>query len=119
MIKTRGNFDFTCKVPTFKSLWCILKTGGKVEADFNRLEIDSPGNIWISVKEVFVNNKNKRTEKNYFLKISKILPQKQEDVEYFVWLSDQLNQISLKRKRELKMKKKQKNHQKILELIET
>ncbi len=117
MIKVRGDFSFVYRMPTFKSLWCILKTGETVEANFNKLEIDSPGNVWIPVKEKKVKVKkgeeNKEVEKNYFVKISQILPQKQEDENHFNLVSKEIKQISLKRKRELQTEKKQFNHEKI------
>ena len=117
MIRVRGDFDFVYRVPTFRSLWCFLKTGEKVEANFNKLEIDSPGNVWIPVKEKVVKVKKgeepKEVEKNYFVKISQILPQQPADEDHFNLVSKEIKQISLKRKKELRTEKKQFNREKI------
>ena len=117
MIKVRGSFVFVYRVPTFKELWCILKTGEKVEADFNNLEIDSPGNVWVAIKEKKIKKnkggKEEEIEKKYFVKISLLLPQKEEDNKDFDFFVKEINQISLKRKHELKLERKQKTHEKI------
>lgn len=116
MIKVRGNFDFVYKVPTFKKLPCSLKTGEEVVADFNNLEIDSPGNVWISVTEEKQKKQADGTKKNYtatyFVKMSQILQKGQKNEEYFVWVSDRIQQISLQRKRDLALEKKQRAKEK-------
>lgn len=109
MIKVRGNFRFVYKVPTFREIPCILKTGEQVKANFNNLEIDSPGNIWIAVEE----EKERRCKggskefytKNYFVKISQILPKEQKDEPYFIWISKKIKKISLYRKNALTIEK--------------
>lgn len=115
MIKVRGNFDFVYRVPTFRKLFCTLKTGEQVEADFNTLEIDSPGNVWISVEEKKQKKEGgeiKNYTVTYFVKMSQILQKGQEEEQYFVWVSDKMQQISLQRKRDLALEKKQRAKEK-------
>lgn len=98
VIKTKGDFDFLYQTPTYKKIDCWFKDGRKSVIDFDRLQINYLGvvKVWAESEQKFVSS-------------SQILPENQEDEAYFLFITKELDAISLKRKHELKIQKKQKN----------
>ena len=98
VIKTKGDFDFLYQTPTYKKIDCWFKDCRKSVIDFHRLQIN-----YLGIVRVWAESEQK------YIVSSQVLPQNQEDEAYFLFMIKELDTMSLKRKHELKIQKKQKN----------
>lgn len=103
VVKTRGNFEFSYPTTeTYKEVWCVLKSGETVKANFNDLQISYNGAVLVSI--VYKNNPDKKD----YVSMKHLVHQKEIDREYLVFMEKELNKIEQKRKHELQQKQKQK-----------
>jgi len=109
VIKTKGAFEFFYPTTeTYKKIWCVLKSGETVQADFDDLQITYKGTVLVAITY-----KNQPDKKDY-VSLKKIIYQKEADIEYLNFISKEINLIEQKRKNELKLQQKErKNHQKM------
>lgn len=104
VIKTQGNFEFSHPTTeTYKEIWCVLKSGETVRANFNDLQITYAGTVLVAV--VYKN----RPEKKDYVSSKRIVHQKEVDREYLVFMEKEFNKITQKRKNELKQQQKERN----------
>lgn len=96
-LRKKGDFDFSCKTSTGKTIACLMKTGEFVKANFNQLEINYSGTVRVLVE---------RGEKKEYVSIQRLLPQNKADKEYFDFAVNEMKIIANKRKAELKAQKR-------------
>ena len=97
VIETKSSFEFSCKTPNYKSIWCALPNGENVKANFNCLQISFNGTVKVLIERKIPTNKKE------FVTLKQILSQHDSDNEYiFGFMSKEFDHISQKRKSELK-----------------
>lgn len=103
VIKTQGNFEFLYPTTeTYKEIWCVLKTGETVKANFNDLQVTYKGTVLVAIAY-----KNQPGKKEY-VSLKRIVHQKETDREYLIFMEKEVNKIEQKRKNELKQQQKAK-----------
>jgi hypothetical protein len=103
VVTTRGWFEFSYPTTeTYKEVWCVLKSGEAVKANFNDLQITYKGTVLVAIV-----HKNNPAKKEY-VSMKRIVHQKEIDREYLVFIEKEINKIEQKRKKELLQQQKQK-----------
>lgn len=115
VIELKGNFEFSCKTPNYRSIWCILPNGEDAKADFNCLQVSFNGTVKMLVERKIPSNKKEKE----FVTLKQILPQHDSDNEYvFGFMEKEFDHISQKRKTELKHQKKlQKDKKRLIPVL--
>jgi hypothetical protein len=94
-ILKKGDFHFSCKTSTGKTIMCQMKNGEVVKANFDQLEISYDGTVRVMVE------RGPKAKKEY-ISVQCLLPQNKADNEYFDFAINEIKIISNKRKTELK-----------------
>ena len=98
-ILKKGDFHFSCKTSTGKTIMCQMKNGEVVKANFDQLEISYDGTVRVMVE------RGPKAKKEY-ISVQCLLPQNKADNEYFDFAVNEIKIISNKRKAELKVQQK-------------
>ena len=98
-LRKKGDFEFSCKTSTGKTIACLMKTGEIVKANFDQLEIKYSGTVRVQVE---------RGAKKEYVLIQCLLPLNKSDEKYFDSAASEIKSISQKRKTELKAQQRAK-----------
>lgn len=114
VIETKSSFEFSCKTPNYKSIWCILPSGENARANFNCLQISFNGTVKVLVERKIPTPKKEKE----FVTLKQILPQHDSDNEYVSkFMKKEFDHISQKRKSELKHQKKLQKDKRVIPVL--